>query len=252
MSYGWILHDPTKETKTEMLTTEEAQYIILRLKTKSIENYQIMRDDWSQWKKLSIFLESPESPFMNTLPLASSNEEEVNKAKPANLDFSSVKLADIDIKDAFGSHKQQFDGDEFSAKGAAKTTEVNLSFKNLNKVTAFSPKRTLDDAYKIELLLIHSNGDMLRTVAQDISLTGTFCEKIIPGSFHNGTFDVIIINNVIHDDDYKRLTLKGKVVVTDSRTYIQYVNITDEQKNTLRAGLDYYLRAVKKLQKENA
>lgn len=250
MNHGWVLYDPTKETKTELLTTEEAQYIILRLKTKAVENYLIKREDWPQWKKLTIFLESPESPFMNTIPLGGPDEEV--KPKAPVKDFSSVKLGDVDIKDAFGKHSQQFDGDEFSAEGAAQVPEVNLSFKNLNKSTAFSPKRTIDDAYKIELLLIHPNGEMVRTVAQDISLTGTFCEKILPGSFHNCTFDVIIINNVINDDDYKRLTLKGKVVVTDTRIYIQYVNVTDEQKNTLRAGLDYYLRAVKKLQKENA
>lgn len=250
MNNSWILYDPTKETKTETLSTEEAQYIILRLKTKAVENYLIKRDDWEQWKKLTIFLESPESPFMNTIPLGAPDEDP--KVKPVLKDFSSVKLADVDIKDAFGKHAQQFDGDEFSADAAGQKTEVNISFKNLNKTTAFSPKRTIDDAYKIELLLIHQNGEMVRTVAQDISLTGTFCEKILPGSFHNCIFDVVIINNVINDQDYKRLTLKGKVVVTDTRIYIQYVNITDEQKNTLRAGLDYYLRAVKKLQKENA
>ena len=249
MSNGWILYDPAKETKTEMLTTEEAQYIILRLKTKAIEDYLIMRDDWAGWKKLNIFLESPESPFMNTLPLASENENiKSDKNKAANIGFSTVHLEDVSLKDAFGNHKQQFDGDEFSENISSGATEVNINFKSLNKVTAFSTKRATEDAYKIELLLIHSNGEMVRTVAQDISLTGTFCEKIIPASFHNGTFDVIIINNVINDDDFKRLTLKGKVVVSDSRTYIQYVNISDDQKKSLRAGLDYYLRAVKKLQ----
>jgi hypothetical protein len=253
MSNGWILYDPTKETKTELLTTEEAQFIILRLKTKSLEDYLVKRDDWPQWKKLNIFLESPESPFMNTVPLVTEKEEGAAPKPKVTSDagFSSVRLENVKIEDAFGDHKQQFDGDQLS-QDSTKSPAVNFSFKNLNKANAFSPKKNSDDAFKIELLLIHPNGEMLRTVASEISLTGTFCDKLIPGSFHNGNFDVIVINNVINDDEVKRLTLKGKIVVTDSKTYIQFINMTEEQKNALRAGLDYYMRTVKKFKKENS
>jgi hypothetical protein len=250
MSHGWVLYDPTKETKTELLTTEEAQFIIMSLKSKSLDEYLVKRDDWPQWKKLNIFLESPESPFMNTVPISKTEKANSTAGKKSS-GFSNVRLEDVHINDAFGNHSQQFDGDQFSSEGV-NAPEVNVSFKNLNKVNAFSPRKMEADSYKIELLLIHPNGEMVRTVANEISLTGTFCDKLIPGSFHNGNFDVIVINNVINDDEYKRLTLKGKVVVTDSRTYIQFVNLTDELKNSLRAGLDYYLRTVKKFQKENA
>jgi hypothetical protein len=271
MNHLWVLYDPTKETQSDKLTTEEAQFILLRLKTKSINDFLIWREDWPKWKKLNAFLESDDSPFMNVIASGAldsgsdkKNEKSPVKMSPANaetvekvrssFEFSDVKIKEIGMNEIFGHTKNQpFDGDQFSAEhggveGAVPADELkpDLDFKSLNKHTAFG-KRSSDDKYKIELLLIHPKGGMFRTSAQDISLTGTFCEKIIPAEFHNGTFDVIIINNFINDDDYKRLTLKGNIVVTDARTYIKYVNPTEEQKNILRAGLDYYVRSLKKL-----
>jgi hypothetical protein len=273
MNHLWVLYDPTKETQSDKLTTEEAQFILLRLKTKLINDFLIWREDWQKWKKLNAFLESPDSPFMSMISIGSAdsgsdkkNEKPPIKMTPANaetvekvrssFEFSDVQIKEIGMNEIFGhTNKQQFDGDQFSAEqsgtegeGGAETSAKgpNLDFKSLNKNTAFG-KRSSDDKYKIELLLIHPKGGMFRTSAQDISLTVTFCEKIIPAEFHTCIFDVIIINNFISDDDYKRLTLKGNIVVTDARTYIKYVNPTDEQKNKLRAGLDYYVRSLKKL-----
>lgn len=267
MNHLWVLYDPTKETQSDKLTTEEAQFILLRLKTKLINDFLIWREDWPKWKKLNAFLESPDSPFMSMIStgVADSSTDKKNEKLPINMtpanaetvekvrasfEFSDVQIKEIGMNEVFGhTNNQQFDGDQFSAENSAtdaNTAKANLDFKSLNKNTAFG-KRASDDKYKIELLLIHPKGGMFRTSAQDISLTGTFCEKIIPAEFHTGTFDVIIINNFISDDDYKRLTLKGSIVVTDARTYIKYVNPTDEQKNKLRAGLDYYVRSLKKL-----
>ena len=271
MNHLWVLYDPTKETQSEKLTTEEAQFILLRLKTKLINDYLIWREDWPKWKKLNLFLESEESPFMNIIANGTSDshsdkkiEKPPVKMTPANketlekvrtsFEFSGVQIKEIGMNEIFGHTKNQpFDGDQFSADHTSlendkpsEDAKPELDFKSLNKQTAFG-KRSADDKYKIELLLIHPKGGMFRGSAQDISLTGTFCEKIIPSEFHDCTFDVIIINNFINDDDYKRLTLKGSIVVTDSRTYIKYVNPTEEQKNILRAGLDYYVRSLKKL-----
>ena len=271
MNHLWVLYDPTKETQSDKLTTEEAQFILLRLKTKFINDYLIWREDWPKWKKLNLFLESDESPFMNIIANRASDsgsdkkiEKSPVKMSPANketvenvrtsFEFSDVQIKELGMNEIFGTtNNQPFDGDQFSADQATLEQDKNsadakpdLDFKSLNKQTAFG-KRSADDKYKIELLLIHPKGGMFRGSAQDISLTGTFCEKIIPSEFHNCTFDVIIINNFINDDDYKRLTLKGNVVITDSRAYIKYLNPTDEQKNILRAGLDYYVRSLKKL-----
>lgn len=273
MSHLWVLYDPIKETQSDKLTTEETQFVILRLKTKLLNDYLIWREDWPKWKKLNSYLASDDSPFMNLVPTGVVDDADKAKDKipakssepvkmspadsdtisrvRASFDISEVKIKEVSITEAFGKTKNQFDGDQFSTDQGFDNIEsppstINIDFKGLNKVTAFS-KKIASNNYKIELLLIHPKGHMFRTTAQDISLTGTFSEKIIPSEFHNSTFDLVVINNLISDDEYKRVNLKGSIVVTDSRTYIQYVSTTDEQKSLLRAGLDYYLRAMKKL-----
>ena len=254
MNEFWTLYDPVKETQSEKLTTEEAQFVILRLKTKSIGEYLIMRNDWGQWQKLKAFLESPDSPFMSILPLTGNKPVEHPKAAKNHnqtIDFSNVKVEEVNIKDVFGSYGKEFNADHLKKKKNSPPTPVepsNLDFKNFSKLTTVSSKRSNDSDFKIEMLLIHPKGEMFRGETSDISLTGTFCEKIIPNGFHQGTFDVMIINNLIHDDDFKRLTLKGELMVTDSRPYVKFVNLSDDQKNILRAGLDYYVRSIKKLQ----
>lgn len=266
MSHLWVLYDPSRETQSDKLTTEEAQFVLLRLKTKFINNFLIWRDDWANWKKLNIFLESPDSPFMNifsvppdtavvketvtNFSMNPANQETIEKVK-SSPQYSGVQIKEIPMKEVFGSTGQQFDGDRFANDNEHDlfenaTTVVGFDFKSLNKKNAFS-QRNSDDRYKIELLLIHSTGRLFRTSAKDISLTGTFSDRIIPSEFHHGVFSVVIINNVISDHEYKRLSLKGQIVVTDARTFIQFVHITEAQKNSLRAGLDYYLRSLTKL-----
>ena len=267
MNLRWILYDPIKETQSEKLTTEEAQFVILRLKTKLINEYLIWREDWPKWKKLNVFLESSDSPFMSIIaPIQEDTkadkgkQEAPTKMSPADgdtvshvkssFDFADVKVKEVNINEVFGN-KQQFDGDQFASDHSFEHFEPEvkaspgLNFKNLGKSNA--GKKNIEDKFKIELLLIHPKGHMFRAVADGISLTGTFCDRIIPGEFHNTIFDCIIINNVISDDDYKRLTLKASIVLTDSKAYIKYEKPTEEQKNILRAGLDYYVRSVKKI-----
>jgi hypothetical protein len=88
---------------------------------------------------------------------------------------------------------------------------------------------------------------MFRSVAKDISLSGTFSERIIPDEYHHNPFDIIVITNFINDDEYKRLTLKAQIVITDASIYLEFVNLTDVQKEKLRAVLTFYVRAVQKL-----
>lgn len=268
----WVLYDPAKQTQSDKLTTEETQFAILRLKTKYINQYLIWREDWLKWKKLNAFLESNDSPFMNIpsqqekeimgaaalkaqdLKMSPARPDTIQKVK-SSFEFSDVHVHEMTLKDVMKGSGQQFDGDEFSemtqtkahtkSSDAAKSTS-HLDFKSLNKINAFG-QRTLEDQFKIELLLIHPKGQMFRTAAKDISLTGTFTEKVVPGDFHTGVFDLVIINNMINDDEHKRLKLKATTLLTDSRVFIKFDQLSDEQKNSLRACLDYYVRVQKKI-----
>ncbi len=261
----WVLYDPNNKTQSDQLSTEETQMSLMIMKTKEINNYLIWKNEWTKWRKLKDFLDSDESPFMSTFlaksPAAPEPEEPVETVKdtissikmtPANEDtvkrvrasFSSVSLEEVNIKDVFHTGGEQFDGESFNPDTS--NQKSNLDFKNLNKHTAFS-KTNSDDKYKIELLLIGTKGQIFRSIAKNISLSGTFSERIVPDEFHREVFDLVIINNFIEDKQYNRITLKAKVVITDASIYLQYVKPTDVQKSTLRAMLDYYVRSQNKI-----
>ncbi len=270
MSNMWVLYDPVNKAQSDKMTTEDIQFAILRLKTKYVNKYLIWRDDWLKWKKLKDFLESNESPFMNmstqlekdiqgaanskthNIKMSPAGPETIQKIKSS---FSDVHVQEMTMQDITKGTAQQFDGDAFAElteskvynnSGEAARNTAHLNFKTLNKATAPGQRR-LEDQFKIELLLIHPKGQMFRTVAKEISLTGTFTDKVVPSDFHNGIFDIVIINNMINDDEYKRLNLKATTLLTDSRIFIQFDQITDVQKNTLRACLEYYVRMQKKI-----
>lgn len=258
MSKRWVLYDPIKKEQSEELSTEETQFILLRLKTKFINNFLIWRDDWDKWKKLNDYLASDDSPFMSTFGSTPDDGHVNEKSAPLKMNpadentisrvrasFSDVTVGEANPRDVLASKVEDFDPDHIDASkiGNAK----NVDFKTLKKSAAPFSTNALDNKYKIELLLIHHKGQMFRTTAKDISLTGTFSDRIIPGDFFDSLFDLIIINNVIKDDEFKRITLKSKIEVTGSAVYIKYLSPTDEEKNALRASLDYYTRAIKKI-----
>ena len=259
MSNRWVLYDPIKKEQSDELSTEETQFILLRLKTKFINNFLIWRDDWDKWKKLNEFLAHDDSPFMSTF--GSTPDDGVVSEKPAPLkmnpadentisrvraSFSDVNLGEVNFRaDAAAKKAAEFDPEKLDANQASDPKSVN--FNSLKKSSAPFSTNALDNKYKIELLLIHHKGQMFRTTAKDISLTGTYSERIIPAEFFDSLFDLIIINNMINDDEYKRITIKSQIVVTDSTVYIKYASPTDEEKNALRASLDYYSRTIKKL-----
>jgi hypothetical protein len=254
----WILYDPSNKMQTEKLTTEDAQLTLLKMKTKEINNFLIWKTDWEKWQKLRDFLTSDISPFMSTFfGKANATEEESEstasiKMKPVDKEiikkikasFSNVSLEELDLSQVTSSSQAQFNADQISAEDKCKS---DISFKSLNKKTAFAKTNTKEDQYKIELLLIHPKATMFRTIAKDISLSGTFAEKIIPEEFHQTAFDLVIINNFIADAQHNRLSLKAQIKITDSSIYLEYVSLSEEKKENLRALLDYYIRSSKKI-----
>lgn len=257
MSEKWVLYDPMKKEQSDELSTEETQFVLLRLKTKFINNFLIWREDWPKWKKLNDYLASEDSPFMKTFMAYPDGKSDNDKAAPLKMNpadentvrriqasFSDVNLGEVNFRAIAAESSKDFDPENLNASGAANS---NINFKSIKRPGGGFSTNALDNKYKIELLLIHHKGQMFRTTAKDISLTGTFSERTIPPEFHDSLFDLIIINNAINDDEFKRLTLKSQIVVTDSLVYIKYVSPTEDEKNRLRSGLEYYLRAQKKV-----
>ena len=255
----WVLYDPKLKAQTEKLSQEEAQMSLMKMRTREVNDFLIWKSDWQKWRRLKEFIDSSESPFMKTFMHVKKGEESESKAsslklKPVDPDtennikssFSGVQLEEVKLSNIVNSGQQSFDGDQLSEK----STEVGseLSFKNLNKTNALSKNTgSAEDKYKLELLLISPKEVMFRTFAKDISLSGTFCERIIPDDFHHANFNLVIINKFITDAQFNRLTIKSKLVITGNSIYIEYLPMDNSQKEALRAILEYYVRSQKKL-----
>lgn len=256
----WVLCDPQTKTQTEKLSTEEAQFSLLKMKTKDIDKFLIWKNSWPKWKKLKDFLSTDESPFMsippsphseagagesNTVNLLKMKPLDQNTEKNIQASFSQVQLEEINLFTQSGAGKPQFDGDQLTDTDLSSKSE--LSFKNITSKTSADKSA---DKYKIELLLINPTKETLfRAKAENISLSGTNCDKLLPTEFYEAaSFDLVIINNFIPDPQYSKLTVKAKAVVRDTLVYLEYINLDNQQKESLRAMLDYYVRSSKKIQ----
>lgn len=251
MGMYWVLFDPHKETQSKKLTTIEAQCAISRLKRKYINSYLIWKEDWAQWKKLNEFLRSPYSPFKNTYNIIANketacdrvatlvmNDVDAHVALKIHSTVSKINTNVVETKDLVEKSKKQFDGDDLTSTNT--DVILNLNFSSLRNSTAFL-KRNTEDKYKIELLLIHTHGHIFRTTAKDISLTGTYNERIVPHIFHNCVFELIIINNLMPNEQDKRVRLKSRIISNDGVLYIEYINANPTQINLLRKILKEYL-----------
>lgn len=255
----WVLYDPNKKSQTEKLSQEEAQFTLMKMRTREVNDFLIWRSDWQKWKRLKEFIDSDASPFMSTFmnidkeKKNSRTKQSAIKMKPVDAEtenvirasFSGVQIEEVKINNVVSTGEQFFDSDQLADKKAGVSSGLN--FKGLNKSNALSNKGSEEDKYKLELLLINPREIMFRTFAKDISLSGTFCERIIPDDFHHSNFDLVIINKFIPDNQFNRLTLKSKLIITGNSLYIEYLPMAKEQKESLRAMLEYYVRAQKKL-----
>lgn len=250
MGMMWVLFDPGKESQSEHLSTEEAQFVLQRLKPRHISTFLIWRTDWAKWKKLSEFLVTADSPFTDNSNLIFDDGHKAEKTKslvmspvePAvafkiQSSLSKINTNIVELKDLVGKSHRQFDGDELDTE--VTNAGAHLNFSSLTKSTAFS-KRNFEDKYKIELLLVHPKGHIFRTTAKDISLDGAYNERILPSEFHHTEFDLVIINNLVRDDEHKRLTFKAKVVMNDGLTLLEYIRPTKDQLRLLRESLKEY------------
>lgn len=255
----WVLYDPNKKAQTEKLSQEEAQFTLMKMRTREVNDFLIWRSDWPKWKRLKEFIDSDASPFMSTFmnidkeKQNSQTQPSALKLKPVDSEtekvirasFSGVHLEEVKINKVVSTGEQFFDSDQLAEKKAGVSSDLN--FKGLNRTNALSNKGGEEDKYKLELLLISPREVMFRTFAKDISLSGTFCERIIPDDFHHSDFDLVIINKFIADNQFNRLTLKSKLIITGNSLYIEYLPMTKTQKESLRAMLEYYVRAQKKI-----
>lgn len=267
MGMYWVLFDPIRESLSLKLSTEEAQFSIQRLRNKYINSFLIWKKGWSKWKKLNEFLRSSESPFKNTFNSLSEftvgtsvkNKGLIMNHVPPEVSIkiqstlNDITTSIIETKNLVDISSRQFSGDDLSEETITRTTNnLNLNFSSLRNSNALL-KRNAEDKYKIELLLNHPQGSIFRSTAKDISLTGTYSERIVPHQFDNCVFDLIIINNLAKSDPgLKQIKINSRIIYNNGIPYIEYVNADANQLSLLKKVLIDYRETFQRLTSKNA
>mgnify|MGYP001612578765 FL=1 len=249
----WVLFDPSRETISEELSTNKAQLAIANLKSRYLNRYFIWNSEWAKWKPLSEFLRSSECPFTD-------NSNNLDDSKVNNIEFEntrtlSMKLVEprkalrihstvsevntniVESKNLVFKSKRQFNGEDLVWENTNSTS--NLNFSGLSVLSSFNKINSMDK-YKIQLLLVHPKGQTFRTAAKDISISGTYAERIVPAEFHSGIFNIIISNNLLASGQKMQICLNCKVVSHDGSVYLQYVTPNNDQLGVLRGILANY------------
>ncbi len=256
-SAQWVLFDPEKNQKTEIMSTEDMQFSLLKLKTRHIERFLIWSSHDENWRNLRVFLDSDQSPFMKTFLLIGQNrkkrqeesdEHTVKMSEVTETDkesilnsYSTVELSDSKTPATSTSLGQkQFDGDTINLN----VEQIKIDFKSLQK--------NEKNNFKIEALLSTKKGHLFKTSFCNISLNQAESEKLVPSEFLNTEFDVLIINNFIPDPQLSRVKVKGTITQSDATQMVVFSFEKAETKQTLKSLLSYYLKKLNDRRSEAA
>ena len=255
-SAQWVLFDPEKNQKSEVMSTEDMQFSLLKLKTKHIERFLIWTNQHDGWRNLRVFLDSDQSPFMKTFLLVGnsrkkfqeeSDEHTVKMSEVTETDkqsildsYSTVELGETKISNHSSVGQKQFDGDTINMN----PEQIKIDFKSLQKNDR--------NNFKIEALLSTKKGHLFKTSFCNISLSQAESEKVIPNEFLSTEFDVLIINNFIPDPQISRVKVKGTVKQTEAAQFIAFEFEKPETKQNLKSLLSYYLKKLNDRRSEAA
>ena len=256
-SAQWVLFDPEKNQKSEVMSTEDMQFSLLKLKTKHIERFLIWSSHDENWRNLRVFLDSDQSPFMKTFLLIGQNrkkrqeesdEHTVKMSEVTETDkqtilssYSTVELNETHIPNQSTSVGQkQFDGDNMNLN----PEQIKIDFKSLQK--------NEKNNFKIEALLSTKKGHLFKTSFCNISMNQAESEKLVPSEFLNTEFDVLIINNFIPDPQLSRVKVKGTIIQSDTAQMVVFGFEKAETKQTLKSLLSYYLKKLNDRRSEAA
>lgn len=253
----WVFFDKLSKLQSKIMNLEEAQFAILKMRSKDWERFYIWSTGWENWQILKVYLNSDQKNFMTTFTATEMDEvtlkttvRDVLELKPASektkkeitKSFSSIKL-DEETATEFKAKKfeKNYTGDEITWS-KVKKPDVDFSKINAkNKYDERSPRHEL----KIEVLLIDKKGRTFRSSSKNISLSGALLEKNVPVDYSQSEFDAVIVNKYAKDQKLARVTVKAIVSGDGLTSRIKFQNLSDQQKNSLRTLLTEYLRQQK-------
>ena len=259
----WILYDSSYKTQSNAISTEEAQFAILKMSEIDTIRFFIWTTGWEKWQPLKGYLESnqehfisslvPEkNPSQNTLkakirdviemkPADKEVEEEITKSFSLSVSitksFSAISLEEKDIVFNDDQSVHEFDAEDLDVDNVKKP---KLNFKDLNKKSL--KNRPNRHELKIEILLISTKGKTFRSRSKNISMSGSLLEDNIPFDYCGRIFDIVVINKQPCPPQFQRVSLKAVTVGEGLTRRIHYVNMLKKEKQDLQNLLENYIR----------
>lgn len=254
----WVFFDKLSKLQSKIMSLEEAQFAILKMRAKDWERFYIWSTGWENWQILKIYLASDQKNFMTNFSPTEMDEvtlkttvRDVLELKPASektkkeitKSFSSIQL-DNETAAEFKPSKPEvnYTGDDITWP---KIKKHEVDFKKMiakDKYDERSPRHEL----KIEVLLINKKGKTFRSTSKNISLSGALLEKNIPLEFNHAEFDAVIVNKYAKEQRNSRVTVKATTFGDGGiSSRIKFENLSETQKNSLRFLLTEYLKQQK-------
>lgn len=256
-STGWVFFDKLSKQQSKVMTLEEAQFAILKMRTKDWERFYIWSNGWASWQILKVYLESDQKNFITnftptemddiTLKTTVRDVLELHPAskkvqKEITKSFSNIKLHEESIS----NYKKNNLGKDFFGG--------DLTWSNIKKpdvdFTKINAKKQYDHreqrhSLKIEILLVNKKGRAFRSSSKNISLSGALLEKNVPVDFTHQPFEAVIVNNYTSDKRTSRVIVNATLSGEGVGCRIQFLDLTDAQKNSLHDLLSDYLKQQK-------
>lgn len=253
----WVFFDKLSKFQSKVMTLEEAQFAILKMRQKDWERFYIWSTGWENWQVLKIYLNSDQKNFITSFnpteldevtlrttvrdvlelhPASEKTKKEITKS------FSSIRLDDETAPEFKPkNYDHTFTGDDITWSKVKKPEVDFTKIAAKDKYDDRAPRHTL----KIEVLLIDKKGNSFRSNSKNISLSGALLEKNIPIEYGTTEFDAVIVNKYAKDPKLSRVTVRAILSGEGITSRIKFLNLNDQQKNSLRLLLTEYLRQQK-------
>lgn len=257
----WSFYDPESKMKTEVMSLDAAQMTILKMRTKDVNRFLAWCSEWTNWRKLSEYIAEENSEFagltvMMKMAPAVEDDALINKnlklqtvdektQKEIESSYSAVQLKEQKLSEVFQNTGEQFDGDSFDSQKVKKT---QLNFSSLTK-NPVGQNPSAAKTFKLELVMMSKKGTMFKALAHNVSLTGTFCEKIVPFDFQDTEFDLMVVNNLSADPKLQKVRIKAVITITNGSQYIEFKFKKEDEKSLLKNSLTLYVQELEKAKK---
>lgn len=244
----WIFFDRVLQKKTKPLELNDAQILLLNMKSKNLKNFYVWTPGWTEWRKLDEFLKSDKVFFAlapSKIPRGvkkkkidpDDNKTVVVRTEPADDDktifISEAHSVITRINNTVSTRTTQvssihdetptqvevdyervdFHGDHLKLKSKGVSKGYSTPQTDRRKMARFD--------YELDVILISKTGKSFRSTTTNISLAGLRIETPILRDILGASFDIIIVNKFEKDPKKNRILIRSRMVsdLNDLRSF---------------------------------